>query len=180
MTTTTTPRFKPGDRVFRTGNPHGKLTSGKVYTVASARVSTLTGTEWITLEGVFYGGAPWEFLADQFSPAPVETKEELFTITQPWDLKPGDIVDTVPEPLSSAGVQVKRQVPVTPPAPLPPTTPGSFIIANGAGANREKPTVPLFLTRQGWVTQYVAGLGWTPKVIQQRGFTVLHDEGAKD
>jgi hypothetical protein len=180
--TTTTRKFKPGDKIVRTGRPHGKLTPGEVYTVAENIPGH--GGDWITLEGVFYHeGHFWEFLADEFSLVSVETKEELFTITQPWDLKPGDVVDTVPEPRSSAGVQVRRQVPVAPPAPLPPTAPGSFILVHGISEdNRHLPTTPLFLSPKGWLNRYATApdlAGWNVAVIQQRGFTVVHDEGAK-
>lgn len=104
----------------------------------------------------------------------VETKEELFTIHEPWNLKPGDVVDTVPEPYSAAGVQVRRQVPVAPPKPLPPTTPGSFVLANGLYG---LPPLPMFLSRDGWIHR--KGFTWTVEALQERGFTVVHDAGAK-
>lgn len=64
--------------------------------------------------------------------------------------------------------------PAPEPKPQPPTRAGSFVLANGLGG---LPKVPLFLTRQGWITRYDSKLGWTVEALQERGFEVIHDAG---
>lgn len=107
----------------------------------------------------------------------LETVLEDFTVTEPWNLKPGDVVTEAPHgPHYDAAVHVTRRVV----KPLPPIVPGSFIIANGTGYSAGVPLVELFLTTSGeWVTKYGSGstLGWTVPVIQERGFTVIRDAG---
>lgn len=179
-------QFRKGDRVEALEGSEAvanfALTAGHVYTVETAvarpesnRIFPNPSEQYVRVEGVGH-----TFWSDNFKHA-VETREELFTIHEPWSLKPGDVVDTAPEPYSAAGVQVRRQVPVEPPKPLPPTKVGSFVLANGVGDRADKPVVPLLLTIKGWMNTWTldpAVAGWDVPTLQERGFKVVYDAGA--